>query len=403
MRIGIDARPLSRRRSGIGNYVQCLVELLPRIAPQHEYFLYSNRPFDLSIPEGVVHERVDRAFGLCPGAFWILGRGSTLIRQDAIDVYWATNAILPPYIPSNVAKVITVYDMVWLRYPETTSRYNLLVQAMCAEKAISRSDFVVTISRSVREELLHSLSVAPAKTGVVYPGISDNYYPQDRSKAAQYVSNKFGVPTQYMACVGTVEPRKNLSILVEALRIVKSKGKCECPLVVAGASGWRTSDLFQRIRSTGLGNDIRFIGYVPARDLPSFYAGAQVFLFPSIYEGFGLPPLEAMACGTPVISSDAHCMPEVLGDAAMLVSPAKPEDWAEAMVRALDDNELRNKMRNAGVVQAAKFQPRASAECLLEILARNGSLKARAPMLRRVDTADPPDIPSKSGNLGRLL
>src|SRR5262249_21150485 len=124
MRIGIDARPLTRRRSGIGNYIHGLVELLPRIAPENDYFLYSNRPFDWSIPRRAIHERVDRAFGFCPGAFWILGRGARLIRRDAIDVYWATNAILPPYIPTNVAKVVTVYDMVWLRYPETTSRYN---------------------------------------------------------------------------------------------------------------------------------------------------------------------------------------------------------------------------------------------------------------------------------------
>ncbi len=403
MRIGIDARALTRRRSGIGNYIQGLVELLPRIAPQNDYFLYSNRPFDLSMPGRAVHERVDRAFGFCPGAFWILARGAKLIRRDAIDVYWATNAILPPYIPSNVAKVVTVYDMVWLRYPETTSRYNLLVQSVCARKAIAQSDLIVTISRSTQEELIQSLSVPLAKTSVVYPGISDNYCPQDRSRAAQYISTKFGISSRYLACVGTVEPRKNLVVLVEALRILRSKGDLNCQLVIAGATGWKTSDLFQRIRSADLTNDIRLIGYLSACDLPAFYAGGQAFLFPSIYEGFGMPPLEAMACETPVVSSRAQCMPEVLGDAAMLVSPAKPEDWADAIVRVLNDNELRKELKVAGVSQAAKFRPQASAERLLDLLTKASNQKTGTCVRRTVPTLTPSSGSGKLSNLDRLL
>src|SRR6266566_6682136 len=168
MRIGIDARPLNTRRTGIGNYVQELVELLPRVAPQHEYLLYSNRELASPFPKGVFHERIDRAFGWCPGSFWLLGRGARLARRDAVDVYWATNAILPLGLPSGVLKVVTVYDLVWLRCPETMTRYVRLVQTMSTRKAIAEANYVVVISRSTQDELIQTLGVPREKTKLVY-------------------------------------------------------------------------------------------------------------------------------------------------------------------------------------------------------------------------------------------
>src|SRR5579863_77804 len=130
----------------------------------------------------------------------------------------------------------------------------------------------------------------------------------------------------------TVEPRKNLKVLIKTLKILKNKGQLACPLLVVGAKGWKNSHLFQEVKDSGLtSNEIRFVGYLPDEDMPFFYSGAQVFLFPSMYEGFGLPPVEAMACGVPVIASDAQCMPEVLGDAAILESSANADGFAAAI------------------------------------------------------------------------
>jgi glycosyltransferase involved in cell wall biosynthesis len=367
MRIGIDARPLGKQRTGIGNYIQGLVELLPQVARQHDYVLYSNRPL-VSSTDGVLRQHVDRPFGAVPGAFWLLGRGAHLARRDCLDVYWATNAILPIAMPRGILKVVTVYDMVWLRCPETSTRYNLLVQSLCARKAISEADYIVVISRSTQDELIQSLGVSKEKTRLVYPGVAERYKPQDQAKAAEYISRKYGVPERYLATVGIVHPRKNQQFLVGVLRILKSKGQLDCPLLVVGPMGWKNSPLFQEIQAAGLTEcDIRFLGYLPDEDMPLFYAGAQIFLFPTLYEGFGLPPVEAMACGAPVIASDAPAMPEVLGDAAILEPLSSPERFAIAVRSVMVDDRVRAALRAKGLERAQRFRNESSVKQLLDI------------------------------------
>jgi glycosyltransferase involved in cell wall biosynthesis len=322
---------------------------------------------------------VDAAFGWCPGAFWLLGRGAHLARRDALDVFWATVPILPPGMPSGVLKIVTVYDLVWRRFPETLPRYVLLVETLCARKAIADADYVVVISRSTQDELIQSLGVPREKTKLVYPGVADRYKPQDQARAADYISRKFGVPVRYMVTVGTVEPRKNLKFLVQVLRILRSNGQLDCPLFIAGASGQKTSPLFRQIQTSGLTEkDIRFLGYVPDEDMPSLYAGAQAFLFPSLYEGFGIPPVEAMACGTPVIASDAPAMPEVLGDAAILEPVTSAERFATAIRRVLTDDQVRGNLRAKGIQRAQTFRYATSVKQLLEIFeGASGQILAR--------------------------
>jgi alpha-1,3-rhamnosyl/mannosyltransferase len=168
-----------------------------------------------------------------------------------------------------------------------------------------------------------------------------------------------------MATVCSIEPRKNLKLLVEVLRILKSRNKLPFPLLVAGGSGWKNSDLFRRVESAGLtSSEVAFLGYLPDIDLPRFYAGAQLFLFSTLYEGFGLPPLEAMASGTPVVASDAPCMPEVLGDAAILRSPGSAEIFADAVLMVLEDEGLRQRLRSAGFVQSQNYRWERSAMAL---------------------------------------
>jgi glycosyltransferase involved in cell wall biosynthesis len=291
-----------------------------------------------------------------------------LARRDELDVFWATDPILPINVPSNVLKVVNVYDMVWLKYPQTTTRYTLMVQTLTVRKAVARADYVVTISRSTQDDLVASLGVPKEKTKVVYPGVADSFKPANQAASARYISDRYGVPVRYMAAVGTVEPRKNLSLLVQALRILKSTASLDAPLLVAGASGWKNSLLFSEIRSAGLTeNEIRFLGYIPDEDMPKFYAGSQLFLFPSLYEGFGLPPVEAMACGAPVIASNAPCMPEILGDASMLVPYDRPEVIASAIKQLRDNESLRETLRAKGLQRARMFNYDVSAKQLLDI------------------------------------
>jgi glycosyltransferase involved in cell wall biosynthesis len=226
-------------------------------------------------------------------------------------------------------------------------------------------------SRSTQDELIRSFGVPREKTTVVYPGVADRYKPQDQAKAAQYISGKYGVSQRYLATVGTVHPRKNNKFLVSVLRSLKNNRKFDSPLLVAGSIGWKNSPLFREIEAAGLmENDIRFLGYIPDEDMPFFYGGAQAFLFPTLYEGFGLPPVEAMACGTPVIASNAPAMPEVLGDAAILEPLTSPECFATSILRVLADDEWRAALREKGIRRAHIFQYQTSVTQLLQILDR---------------------------------
>jgi glycosyltransferase involved in cell wall biosynthesis len=379
MRIGIDARPLCSQRKGIGNYVYGLVKHMSRLAPDNDYFLYANRDIESNNFGVSLNERIDRAFGWCPGSFWLRGRGGSLARRDRLDVFWATYPILPASVPRGVLKIVTVYDLVWLRFPETTANYALLVQKVWARKAIEKADLVLTISRSTAEDLIRELGVPEAKVRCVYPGVFEGYKRQDPQRAAEYISKKYGVRPDYMAAVGTVEPRKNLKLLVEVVRILKSKGQLRCPLLVAGANGWKSSPLFRQIQMAGLTeNEIRFLGYLPDEDLPFFYSGAEIFLFPTLYEGFGLPPLEAMACGTPVIASNARCMPEVLGNAAILEAPDSAQRFVEAILKLQANVNLRHTMQAAGILKAEEYCWHASAKELLGLIDRQYQAGERA-------------------------
>jgi len=190
MRIGIDARPLKNQRTGIGNYILGLANLLPQVGPEHDYFFYSNRNIDLQISGKRVYEQIDRSFGWCPGSFWLRGRGGSLARRDQLDVFWATYPILPASVPRGVLKIVTVYDLVWQRFPETTANYALLVQKIWARKAIEKADLIVTISRSTAEDLVRELGVPETKIRCVYPGVFEGYKRRDPQWAATYISKK---------------------------------------------------------------------------------------------------------------------------------------------------------------------------------------------------------------------
>lgn len=370
MRIGIDARPLSvQPRTGIGNYVFELLEQLPQLGPEHDYFLYSNRPISSQLPQAHARIRVDHKFARVPSTFWLIGRGRQLAQRDRLDVFWSTTSIVPFALPETVMKVVTVYDLVWRRFPQTMQARNLWLHRAFAEKAIRNSDRVIVISRSTADEVKRFLGIPLDRIRLVYPGLSRNYKPHDHNVAADFISRKYNVPSNYLATVATIEPRKNLSLLIRVLQILKNSGGLSCPLLIAGASGWKNSPLFKLVRESGLTDEhIRFLGFIPAEDLPQFYAGAKIFLFPSFYEGFGLPPVEAMACGTPVIAANVQPMPEVLGDAAILEPPLNPERFAEALTQVLGDVDLRNIMRERGFRRAQVFRRESSAQQLLDAL-----------------------------------
>jgi glycosyltransferase involved in cell wall biosynthesis len=216
------------------------------------------------------------------------------------------------------------------------------------------------------------LGVDVSRVVVVYPGVEPRFQRVQDRQALDAVRQRYNLPDHFALGLGTLQPRKNLGRLIEAYAGVREELGSELHLVIAGGAGWMYESVFRRVAELGLQNLVSFPGYIADEDLPTLYSLADLFVFPSLYEGFGLPVLEAMACGTPVVTSAVSSLPEVAGDAALLVDPLDTQALAEAMRRALDDTRLRSEMVQKGLEQARRFTWAVSARQLMEIYHRLG-------------------------------
>jgi len=219
---------------------------------------------------------------------------------------------------------------------------------------LQAADAVIAISESTRRDAIRLYGMDEEKIRVIYEGVSPRFCVAS-PEAISVVRQKHSLPESFILSVGTIEPRKNLTSLLGAYRALKNQG-AEWKLVIVGKKGWLYEGFFSRLRELGLENEVIFPGFVPDEDLPAFYSAADLFVFPSLYEGFGLPVLEAMACGAPVITSNTSSLPEVAGEAALLVDPTSVEELAGGMRRVLESKELRDELRAKGPKQAAKFR-----------------------------------------------
>jgi len=371
MRIGIDARPLSLQAAGVPRVVSSLVGALEKIDPENFYYLYSNHKFDLPFENPHWHKRIGVRHASLPSVLWFCTEGRGAILSDDLDLFWSAEYLPPFSLPSKIATVLTVHDLESHLYPETMSWKTYWAHRLLVWPSVRQANRVVSVSESTARDLQRILKVPRPRIEVIHHGIASIYKPHDHERAAQYVAQKYGVSKDYALAVGTVQPRKNLPTLVEAIKLLRTSPLSSLHLLVAGARGWKNTPLDESIRRLGLTNDdIRFLGVVPEEDLPMLYSGSWAFVFPSLYEGFGLPLVEAMACGVPVIASNASSVPEVVGDAALLVAPTRPEAFAEAILRVRSDPELRRSMSEKGLRRAACFSWDKAAGQLLECMRR---------------------------------
>jgi glycosyltransferase involved in cell wall biosynthesis len=251
--------------------------------------------------------------------------------------------------------VVTVYDLSFLLFPKAFKPANRIYLAATTRATARRARRVLTISEHARRDIVRLLSVPEERVDVTYPAVEDRYrrLPKNEVEAFRMVRD---LPQAFVFTLGTLEPRKNL---VGLLRAYARLNKPRPPLYVAGGSGWHVGPIFDTLRQLELADDVHFLGFVPEDELPLWYNSARLFAFPSLYEGFGLPVLEAMACGAPVVTSTAASLPEVGGNAAILVPAHDTERIAQEMARVLDDPRLRMELRAAGCIQASRFSWRA--------------------------------------------
>jgi glycosyltransferase involved in cell wall biosynthesis len=368
MRIGIDARLLSAWRGGSTVFLKDIVRELEQIDQENEYFLYSNRPFVLPFENRRWWKRVQSRVPFAPGSFWMLTDLKRMIVQDSLDVFWGPMQVLPPGLPANIRKVLTVLDFVWMLYPETMSAYTFIMHRLFHGRGIQEADTLVAISASTARDLERLFAVPELKIQVIHLGVRGEFRPIDRAQASRYIADKYDVSENYICSVGTIQPRKNVVTLVEAIKTLRQRGDTRHQLLVAGGQGWKESGIFARVKKCGLTErDVRFLGFVPDKDMPFLYSGAAAFAHASLYEGFGLPLVEAMACGAPIVASDAPPVPEIVGDAGLLVSPKSPEGFADALAQVIANREISGRLIANGFRRAAHFCWRRAAQQMLEV------------------------------------
>lgn len=351
MRIGIDMRML--RRAGIGRYIHSLVDELMRIDKDNEYILFldeddfdsytiTNENFTKKPLKSKVFS-LEEQYRLVSSAW-----------REGLDVFHSPHFVVPLLWRRNL--VTTIHDLIPLIYPETLpSRASRIYCYTMMRAAAIKSRRVVTNSYHTRRDIVRYLKIPETKVKVIYQGVNENYHPVESERILKEVKKRYKTSEKFILYVGEWKPHKNILRLMRAFHELKTKTRIPHKLVVGGRKDSRYPEIPALARDLELETDIIFPGYIPEEDLPVLYSAADLFVFPSLYEGFGFPVLEAMACGTPVVSSDTSSLSEIAGDAAIFVNPHSVEQIAQAMQEVLKDAKLRLKLVRKGVERARLF------------------------------------------------
>ncbi len=384
LRIGIDARWIFREISGVGRVTEKLIRNLAGIDRENLYYLFFRDP---ELLERYSPDREGRPnFRPVPvpwGIFDPAGQWGVpaRIRELELDIFHSTNYFLPLFLKGEVKAVVTVHDLIPLKFPHFTPRAWKTrlhpVFRRVLRRSVRRADRVITVSEHTRRDLIADLGLPPEKLAVVHNGIDEVYRPRAEEEFRPALEEKLGFSDPYILYVGRFDPYKNVPGLIRAFADF-IRGRTDRPrLVLAGHRDSRYPEAEEIVSQLGLSSRVVFLDGVEEGELAALYNGARVLVLASFYEGFGLPPLEAMACGTPVIVSDRGSLPEVAGEAALIVNPESPPEIASAMSKLWDSEEQRNRFRELGLARAQKFSWRRSAEETLavyrELAARPGS------------------------------
>jgi len=375
MRVCIDVSAAVHRRAGLGRYVH---ELIAALVEQgaHEYTAFYHQrgeahlapPID-RLPQLTTSLTV-RPWRLRTALAYFSGLGMDAMFAG-VDVFHATEHLLPRL--RRVRSVFTLHDLIFQFDPDSHKRLNIAFLRTMMPRFLRAADAIIAVSECSKRDAVRIYNMPADKIWVIYEGVDPRFEPIDDVAQLASIRRKYNLPQRFVLHLGTIEPRKNLTLLFEALTALNVERHA---LVVAGKTGWLTDPIFARIGELGLQDRVLFTGYVPDEDLPALLSAASVLVMPSKYEGFGLPVLEAMACGTPVIASNASSLPEVGGDAALYAPPDDPSAWAELISRVLKDAALRASMREKGLRQAAKFRWDIAARQTAEVYSTLQKIKA---------------------------
>ncbi len=353
MRIGFDVTSLAVTRSGVGTYTANLLDHL-RHAPDDVLVPLAHRPVLL----GPTAERVGRGRRLNK-TFWMQAVLPRELDRLGIEIAHFTNGVAPLVAPCPI--VLTVHDMTLWLYPRYHPLRRLLTVRPILPLAVRRASAIVAVSQSAKRDLVRILGVPPERVHVVHSAAAPCFRPLPLGAGLDTVRQAYGLPDRFVLFVGSLEPRKNLVRLLEAFARLDPDLRASVGLVLAGPRGWKDTPIFEAVQRLGIAGSVRFLGYVPSDRLVELYNLAEVLAFPSLYEGFGLPVVEAMACGTAVLTTRRGGLAEAAGEAAEFVEPLRVESIQAGLERVLRDSTRRDELRALGLAQASRFSWAATA------------------------------------------
>lgn len=364
MRIALDLLPITGRNAGLQRYAQQVVEGLARIDTENEYLL-------------LVNSRAPKLFELNNSNFFVSRVGTpkrfiwyweqaylpVMRTLRRVDLLHSPVSAPPLWVPCK--RVVTVHDLTFKFFPKTMCWWDRLYWGYFLVRGARRANKIIVPSASTGLALQQALSLPEGRVVVVEECCSESFFQRVTLEKIGATKERYGIIGKYILTVGTLEPRKNITTLLEAFSIVKKKLTIQ--LVIVGARGWLDRPIFKKVEALGISKDVVFTGFVPDEDLPALYQGAEVFVFPSLYEGFGLPPLEAMASGTPVVASNSSSIPEVVGDSGILVDPQDVEGFAHAIIKLCTHADHRAILGIKGQQRARQFTIERMAKKTVEV------------------------------------
>lgn len=376
MHVGINAQLLSYsqnyRNGGVSRYIRFLLTELARQPGEHEYTVFVNgqdvverleayHPQITYVPVSWSEER--------PAArvAWEQFVLPSIIRQKRIDVLHSPVNVLPEFLPGTCAGIITLHDLVFLRFPHVLTRAKGLYHRMFTVRSMRQATRIICVSQSTRKDAIELVGIPAERLQTVYPCIHPRFSQQVDEGAIDSFRQKHGLEGGFLLYLGTLEPRKNITTIIEAYARLRETHQRTEKLVLAGGKGWLYNAIFDRVRQLGLESEVIFPGYVADEEQVLWYHAAAAFVYPSLYEGYGMPVTEALACGTPVVTSNVSSLPEAGAGLALCVGPQNVQEMAEALYRAITDQDYRQKCRDMASSIAEQFSARRMVEQIIAV------------------------------------
>ncbi len=385
MHIGINAQLLSFsqnfRNGGVSRYIRYLLKELATRPGNHEYTVFVNGE---EVTERLCAHHPQITYIAAPWpesrparrVIWEQFTLPSLLRQHRIDVLHSPVNVLPEWLPQNCATVVTLHDLAFLRFPEVLTSTKRLYHRTFTIRSLQRATMIITVSNSTKQDVHELVGIAPEHIRTVYPCIDERFSNVMEKEKVQAFRRQKGLVDGFLLYLGTLEPRKNLTTLIEAYARLRHTYGVREKLVVAGSKGWLYDTIFEKVRQHSLESEVLFPGYVSDNEQLLWYHAASTFVYPSLYEGFGLPVAEALACGIPVVTSNISSLPEAGASLALTVSPDDRDALAEALYQSLTDTAYREKCHRSAPSVRQLFSAQIMAEQTIAVYEQATALHA---------------------------